>query len=193
MLAQRVIALKPTQGRGSNPAMPTDIRTLVSDFTIQLEQTIRRTALEQVQQALSGMTGSAPARRGPGRPPKAAGTVRRAAKGGKRDAASLDEMGAALLAFVQSNPGLGAIEIAEAVKADVGTIRLPMQKLLADRKVRTQGQRRGTKYFAGGGGGGGAGKPNAARAGKRTAGKRGARKAKAAGAKAAAAPLATVA
>ncbi|MEQ1728365.1 MAG: hypothetical protein ABL982_08270, partial [Vicinamibacterales bacterium] len=143
---------------------------------------IRRTALESVQAALGGDVAAAP-RRGPGRP-RGSTPVRRAAKGGKRDAASLDEMGAAILAFVQANPGLGAIEIAEAVQTDVGTIRLPMQKLLADRKVRTQGQRRGTKYFAGGGGGGGAAKPNAARAGKKKAGKRGARKAKAAGPKA---------
>ena len=49
--------------------------------------------------ALGGMTGSAPARRGPGRPPKAPGAVpiRRAAKGGKRSSASMDEMQATLL------------------------------------------------------------------------------------------------
>lgn len=159
--------------------MQNDIRTLVNDFTTQLEQTIRRMALEQVLEALGG--GGTPFSRGPGRPRKNA-AARPAPKGGKRDAASLDEMGAAILAFVQANPGLGAIEIAEAVKSDVGTVRLPIQKLLADRKLRTQGQRRGTKYFAAGSGG----SPAKAKAGngQKKAGKRGGRKAKASGPKA---------
>jgi len=164
--------------------MQNDIRTLVDDFTTQLEQMIRRTALEQVVVALGG--GATPARRGPGRPPKAAGSapIRPAAKGGKRDAASLDEMGVGILAFVKSNPGQGAIEIAAALKTDVGTIRLPMQKLLADRKVRTQGQRRGTKYFASGGGDSGSVKPKPAPTAKKKTGKRGPKKTKATGPKA---------
>jgi hypothetical protein len=159
--------------------MQTDIRTLVSDFTTQLEQTIRRMALEQVLEALGG--GATPARRGSGRPRKTA-AARPAVKGGKRTSASLDEMQAALLAHVKSHPGQGAIEIADALKTDVGTMRLPMQKLLAERKVRTQGQRRGTKYFAAGGGSGPA-RPKAVPAAKKKAGK-GGRKAKASGPKA---------
>jgi len=58
--------------------MQNDIRTLVDDFATRLEQIIRRTALEQVEGALGANLGG-PARRGPGRPPKAA-TVKRAAK-----------------------------------------------------------------------------------------------------------------
>jgi hypothetical protein len=164
--------------------MQNDIRTLVSDFTTQLEQTIRRMALEQVLGALGG--GAAPARRGPGRPPKAEGgtQVRRAAKGGKRSSGSLDEMQATLLAHVKANPGQRGEQIAQALRTDVGTMRLPMKKLIAAGSVRTEGQRRGMSYFAGGGGGGAPKKAkSAARAGKK-AGKRGAKKAKAAGPKA---------
>jgi len=170
--------------------MSTDIRTLVDDFTTRLEQMIRRTALEQVERAL-GAELDEPVRRGPGRPPKTAATAKPAAKGGKRDAGSLDEMGVALLAFVKANPGQGAIEIARAIKTDVDTMRLPMQKLLAQGKVRTQGQRRGTKYFAAGGGSGPA--KATAPAAKKKAGKRGAKKAKSSGAKAEAAPIAAAA
>lgn len=172
--------------------MSTDIRTLVDDFATRLEQMIRRTALEQVERALGSALGAS-ARRGPGRPPKATGTVKRAAKGGKRDAGSLDEMGATLLAHVKANPGQGGEQIASALGTDVGTMRLPMKKLIAAGSVRTEGQRRGMTYFAGGGGGGAPKKAKPAmRAGKK-AGKRSAKKSKASGAKAEAAPIAVAA
>ncbi len=172
--------------------MLTDIRTLVDDFTSQLEQTIRRMALEQVQAALGGM--AAPARRGPGRPPKADGSapVRRAAKGGKRDAASMEEMQNTLLAHVKANPGMRGEQIAAALKTDVGTMRLPMKKLIAAGSVRTEGERRGMQYFAGGGGGTTKSSKPVARAGKKS-GKRRAKKAKESGPKAEAAPVAAAA
>lgn len=160
--------------------MQSDIRSLVSDFTTQLEQMIRRTALESVQAALGG--GAMPARRGPGRPRKAA-AVRRAPKGGKRSSASMDQMQATLLAHVKANPGRRGEQIAAALKTDVGTMRLPMKKLIAARAVRTEGQRRGMTYFPAGGGGAGPAKPKAMRRAKK-AGKRGPKKAKAAGPKA---------
>jgi len=124
--------------------MSDQIRTLVDDFTSKLELMIRRTALEQVVAALGD---AVQPRRGPGRPKGATNTpVARAKKGGKRSPEDLEAMSAKLLAHVRANPGQRGEQIAAALKTDVGTMRLPMQKLMAAKKIKTKGQRRGTTY-----------------------------------------------
>lgn len=124
-------------------ARQSDIRALVDQFTEQLQLVIRRLALQQVLGALSG----SPPGRPRGRPRKAGSPARR---GGKRSSAELDEIGSRLLAHVQRNPGQRGDQIAKALGTDVGTMRLPMSKLIGDKKVRTKGQRRGTTYYPAG-------------------------------------------
>ena len=130
-----------------------DIQALVENFAAQLSQVMRRAALEEVHAKLSLVIGDiAPARRGPGRPRKAASAgasakLPKAKKGGKRTAADLGAISDALLAHVKANPGARGEQIAAALGTDVGTMRLPMQKLIAAKKIKTKGQRRGTSYF----------------------------------------------
>jgi hypothetical protein len=149
-----------------------EIRRMIDDFAAQLEATLRRSALEQVLATLQASSLGG-VRRGPGRPrgsgakrgrplgsknkPKAGG------KRGRRSTEGLEEMQSALLSHVKSNPGQRGEQIAAALGTDVGTMRLPMKKLIAARQVRTEGQRRGMMYFAG------AGK---AKAGKKKGGRR---------------------
>lgn len=57
-----------------------------------------------------------------------------------------------LLAHVTANPGQRGDQIAQAVGSDVGTIRPVMRKLIEAKSVRTEVQRRGMTYHAGGGG-----------------------------------------
>lgn len=132
------------------------IAALVADFAEQLSQIVRRQALEQVLDHLqNSMGGPAPARRGRPKGSKNAAPAKAApklpkSKGGRRSSEHMEQMQAGLLEYVTANPGQRGEQIAAALKTDVGTMRLPMKKLIAEKKVRTQGQRRGMTYFAAG-------------------------------------------
>ena len=114
-----------------------ELRTLINDFADNLTLTVRRSVLEQVVTAMGGNV-SAKRGRGPGRPRGS----------GKASAEQADAMGEKLLAHVKSNPGQRADQIAKAIRSEVKRIRPSMQKLLAAKKVRTKGRRRGMQYFA---------------------------------------------
>jgi len=137
------------------------IQDLVTEFTAQLTAIVRRSALQQVLASLEGHLGvGAPTGARRGRPkgsknaPKAEGAAPAGARlpksSGRRTNASMEQSSAALLDYVTKNPGQRGEQIAKALHTDVGTMRLPMKKLIADKKVRTQGQRRGMTYFAAG-------------------------------------------
>ena len=130
--------------------MTPDTRTLVETFANDLSLLMRRAALEEVHAKLSLVIGDIqPQRRTPGRPRATVSKgVVRMKKGGKRTAADLDALSHRLLAHVKANPGARGEQIAAALGTEVGTMRLPMQKLIAAKKVKVKGQRRGTQYFA---------------------------------------------
>lgn len=128
------------------PNSSNDIRTLVNDFATQLEQLTKRMALEQVLEALGGEAGArAPSGKRRGRPP---GSKNKAASGrrGRRSSADLEKLSASLLAHVKAHPGQRGDQIATALRSDVTTIRRPMKALIAAKKVKTKGQRRGMTY-----------------------------------------------
>ena len=152
------------------PTMPTSpsIESIVQTFANDLSLLMRRAALEEVHaklQSAFGGGGEVPTpfvkRRGPGRPRKVASPAAtpsatvavpqmKRKKGGKRTAADLGQMSEALLAHVKANPGARGEQIAAALGTDVKTMRLPMQKLIAGKKIKVKGQKRGTQYFAAG-------------------------------------------
>lgn len=136
----------------ATPNLEQQIRSRIEAFVDELATLVREAALESVQAAL----GSAPAR-GPGRPRKTAapvggGAIRRRAprrgRGAKRSAEQLDALAAKFLAYVKSNPGNTIERIGKAISIDTKELKLPVAKLLADKKLKTTGQRRGTKYHA---------------------------------------------
>jgi hypothetical protein len=109
----------------------------------------------------------APARRGPSRPRKnaAAGPIaadapgsaagsapakKRGRKGkrAKRTSADVDATAAALLAYVAANEGQSIEQIGKGMGVATKELKLPVIKLVEAKKLKTKGQRRGTKYLA---------------------------------------------
>jgi hypothetical protein len=52
-----------------------------------------------------------------------------------------------LLAQINAKRGQRIEQIAAAMKVPTNDLKLPAQKLLADKKVKTKGQKRGTQCF----------------------------------------------
>jgi hypothetical protein len=115
-----------------------EIETLVAEFTTNLSQVMRRTALQEVLAVLEGGAAAAPKQGRRGRP---------AGSRNKRGSIDHEKMGERLLAHVSKNPGQRGEQIAAAVGSNVDTIRPAMKKLIAAKKIKTKGQRRGMYYF----------------------------------------------
>ena len=135
--------------------MPTtpDIRTLVEKFTNELSQVMRRAALEEVHAKLSLAIGdvSAPKRRGPGRLRAivSKGVVRTGKRGrpGRFTPEQLEQHGASILTLLKRSPGARSEQLSAAMKMDAATLRIPLKALVAAKKIRVKGRKRGTQYF----------------------------------------------
>ena len=128
------------------------LRARIDAFISDISTLVRRAALDAVASAL-GSPAPAPAKRGPGRPPKAdasaapATTPKRAAKRGKRTPEDVAKMGEVVVAYVAKNPGQSVEQIKKALGVEKKDLQLPIIRLIAAKKLRTTGERRGTKYF----------------------------------------------
>jgi hypothetical protein len=149
----------------STTQLDRQIQDRIQAFLTELSGLVRQSALEAVQVALGGGV-AAPARRGPGRPRKnaAAGPIAAAAPAGtassapagkrgrkgkraKRSSADVDATAAALLTYVAANEGQSIEQIGKGMGVATKELKLPVIKLMEAKKLKTKGQRRGTKYF----------------------------------------------
>ena len=141
-------------------AVDTQIRSAIDQFVAEISQLVRQAAVEAVGEALGQGGGSAPARRkaatrGPGRPKKAGrkpGRPKGSGKRVRRSAEDLEAQGAKILAHVRANPGCRMEDLSAALGTATKDLRRPVQELIASGQLRTEGQKRGTTYHAGGGG-----------------------------------------
>jgi hypothetical protein len=95
---------------------------------------------------------AAPAKRGPGRPRKVQAGAAPAAKApkakrGKRSTADVSATAGKLVEYIAKNPGQSIEQIGKGMNIHTKHLKLPAKKLLEDKKLKTTGQRRGTKYF----------------------------------------------
>jgi len=142
-------------------AIDDQIRTRIDAFVEEISGLVRQAAVEAVRAALQGSTPapSPAARRGRKPGPKAGrkkATRKASGKRIRRSAEDLERMGAALLDHVRQNPGSRMEEISGALGEDTKDLRRPVQMLVDAGRLRTQGQKRATQYYAGAGKAGGA-------------------------------------
>ncbi len=136
----------------ANSHLDTEIQSRIQSFLSELSALVKLQALEAVHKALGEAVGP---RRGPGRSRKVSMRPGRkprmmAKSGGKRVRRSpevLQKLQANILAAVKSKQGQRLEEIGRAMKTDTAVLKRPMSLLLAAKKVKTKGQKRGTKYF----------------------------------------------
>jgi len=133
-----------------------EIQDKVGSFAQELTLLVRKAAVEAVAGAL-GATDTRPRR---GRPPgrkaasSATGRPRRGAapgrrrKRGRRSAEQLGAISDRLYKYVKSNPGQSIEQIGKGLGLPTSELKRPASNLLEGKKLRTTGQRRGTKYHA---------------------------------------------
>jgi hypothetical protein len=123
------------------------VNARVEAFVAEITELARAAAY----QALSGALEHTPTASGRG-----ATAVLRGRKGGKRTADEIAQMAGAFLAYVSANPGQRMEHIAKELGLATPELTLPVKKLLADGKLRVEGQKRATQYHPADGGSGSA-------------------------------------
>jgi hypothetical protein len=127
-------------------AVESQIKDRISSFVTELDKLVRQSALEAVKGVLGGST---PVRRGPGRPMGTAGRGPGRPRGSS--SVKVQEVAQAIQAHVASNDGQSVSQIATAVGAPLPVAKKAVGQLLASGDISKTGERRGTKYHAGGG------------------------------------------
>jgi hypothetical protein len=126
-----------------------DLRARVDAFVDDLNVLIREAALLAVQQALGATGGRGVGRRGPGRP-RGTGRAVAAKRGGKRakrDPKVVLAVADKVHTAIKAKPGQSVEQIGKALGMETKALTLPIRKLLDAKRVKTKGQRRGTRYF----------------------------------------------
>jgi hypothetical protein len=120
------------------------VNTFVADLTALAREAARSTLDEALESSLGRSAGRA------AKAPRAAASAGgRRAPGEKRSPGELAKIQDKVLAFVASSPGLRIEQINAALGTSTTDLALPLRKLVADGAIKTEGQRRATKYFPG--------------------------------------------
>jgi hypothetical protein len=128
-----------------------EIQALVDNFVADLSELAKRIAIEQLKAAFGVGAKLAGTKLGtvklPPLPPPAAPRGRASRRRGHREIEGIRDK---LLATIAGQPGQRAEDISASLGAKTADIAQPLRKLVAERLVRTEGARRGTRYYAAG-------------------------------------------
>ena len=142
------------------------INQRVQTFVAEITELARQQALDTLSSALAGaglLGHRRGARNGAGR--RGARVALATSAGGRRSADQIDATCQALLSEIGARPGQRIEQIGTAIGMRTKDLALPIRKLVGQKQVRTEGQRRATRYFPGAGGGSGR-RPRRGRKGK---------------------------
>jgi hypothetical protein len=123
------------------------VNARVEAFVAEITELARAAAYQTLSSALEG--GQLVSGRG-------ATTLLRGRRGGKRTGDEIAQMAGAFLSHVIANPGQRMEHIARELGLPTPELTLPVKKLLADGKLRIEGQKRATQYYPADSIGGGA-------------------------------------
>jgi hypothetical protein len=137
-------------------ALRNQIQTLAETFTAGILAAIRGASLEEL------LGGGSPARRGPGRPAKAAvggqpdplntPNAAKRRKGGRlarRSASDIEHVIGLIVAKLgEHKAGLRSEQLQKVLKLDKKEITRPLEQALAAKKITKKGQKRSTTYYA---------------------------------------------
>jgi len=117
-----------------------EIQALVDNFVVDLSDLAKRIAIEQLRTVFG--TDEQPAAASAGStPPRRAGRVR-------RNHDEIEALRDKLLAVIAAQPGRRTEDINFALGTRTPQIAQPLRRLVAEHLVRTEGTRRGMRYFA---------------------------------------------
>jgi hypothetical protein len=165
MLSSRVEGVS-----GVNPLSKLDeeIKARTERFAEDLAELVKRAALESISNALSGAdegrssagrrAASAGGRRAAasgrasvgrrGASSASGGVSRGRKKGQKRSAEDLESLTEALYGEIKREAGRGIEAISAAMGVSSKELTLPVRKLLGQKRLKTKGEKRATKYYA---------------------------------------------
>ena len=147
--APKVIA--PTVLSALRVAGDVDVQPNGADLTALARAAARATLDEALEGALGRRVVGRPTSSSAGSAPRAAARGGSRVKGEKRSPAELTRIQDKLIAFISASPGLRIEQINEALGTSTTDLALPLRKLVGDGALKTEGQRRATKYFPGAG------------------------------------------
>lgn len=124
--------------------LQSQVNERVSMFVSEITELARQAAYDMLASTLDQEDGSGRGRlfltRG--------GTLSSRRKGAKRTSNELSTMADAFMAYITEHPGQRMENIAKELGYTTQELTLPVKKLLSSGKIRVEGQKRATSYFA---------------------------------------------